>query len=441
MHSDDASSPVGTDGLLPPLALDQARVRLERAAVDEEASRIARDILDDIERRGEVAVREHGERLGDLDPGDTLLLSRDELRDALEAIDGETRDLLERIGRRIERFARAQRETSTDLDVPLPSGRGGHRLVPVARAGCYVPGGLYPLPSSMLMTVIPARVAGVPEVWAASPRPGPVMRAAAALAGADGLLAVGGAQAVGGLAFGAGGPPRCDVIVGPGNRFVTAAKRQVYGRVGLDMLAGPSELLVVAGGDADPARVAADLLAQAEHDACAVPMLCALDPQGPDAVRSELERQLEDLPTRDTALRALSRGGAITVGGPDEALRVVEALRPEHLHLQGAEAEALIDRSGRFGTAFIGSDTPEAAGDYGAGPNHTLPTGGTAAFASGLSVFTFLRRPTWLRLDPDDPEYEGLLADTARLARLEGLEAHARSAELRLERSATRGSS
>lgn len=428
-----ASAPAAVaGGILPPIGLDEAVRAVRSPALDPAALEVARTILDDVERRGEPALREHAERLGDLEPDDDLLLDRAALERAAEALHADDRELLHRVADRIRAFAEAQRASATDLETPVAGGRGGHRIVPVGAAGCYAPGGRFPLPSSVLMTAIPARVAGVDDVWAASPRPTAAVQAAAFIAGADGLLAIGGAQAIGALAFGVGGVSRCEKIVGPGNRFVTAAKRLLYGRVGLDTIAGPSELLVVASPDAAPARVAADLLAQAEHDPDAVPLLCAFDEATVEAVREETERQLATLPTAPIARQALAAGGALLAAGPDEAAAICDAVAPEHLHLHGERAESLAPRVHRYGSLFMGAATPEAAGDYGAGPNHTLPTSGAAAFDSGLSVFSFLRRPTWLSLSPEDEAYEDLLRDTAALARLEGLEAHALSAELRL---------
>ena len=433
-----AGQPAGDDpraaatGILPSIGLDEAVRAVRATARDPEALRTAGEILDDVERRGEPALREHAERLGDLAPGDDLLLDGDALAGAHEALPAAERRLLRRVAERIRTFAEAQRASASDLDVRLPGGRGGHRLAPIETVGCYAPGGRFPLPSSVLMTAIPPRVAGARSVWVASPRPTPAMQAAAFLAGADGLLAVGGAQAIAALAFGVGGVPRCGKVVGPGNRFVTAAKRHLYGRVGLDTIAGPSELLVVASPEAEPARVAADLLAQAEHDPDAVPLLCAFDAATVEAVRARAVQQLATLPTASIARQALAAGGALIAADPDEAVKICDAVAPEHLHLHGARAESLAARVQRYGSLFLGGATPEAAGDYGAGPNHTLPTSGAAAFDSGLSVFSFLRHPSWLALSPDDDAYEALLRDTAALARLEGLEAHARSAEFRL---------
>jgi phosphoribosyl-ATP pyrophosphohydrolase/phosphoribosyl-AMP cyclohydrolase/histidinol dehydrogenase len=277
------------------------------------------------------------------------------------------------------------------------------------------------------MTAVTARVAGVETVWVASPRPTAVTLAAAAVAGADALVAIGGAHAIAAFAVGCGDVPACDVIVGPGNRWVTAAKHLVSDRVRIDMLAGPSELLIIADASADSARLAADLLAQAEHDDDAVPMLIALDESIIDAVESELETQLGDLPTAGTARRALTNGFALVARDFDDAIDLADRIAPEHLELHVRDAASLAPRLRNYGGLFIGETTAEVFGDYGAGPNHTLPTGGTARFASGLSVFNFLKTPTDLRID--DPRAARLLrADAVALARLEGLEAHARSA-------------
>jgi phosphoribosyl-ATP pyrophosphohydrolase/phosphoribosyl-AMP cyclohydrolase/histidinol dehydrogenase len=270
-------------------------------------------------------------------------------------------------------------------------------------------------------------VAGVERVWVASPKPAPVTLAAAAVAGADGLLAVGGAQAIAALAFGADPVPACDVVVGPGNRWVTAAKQLVAGSVAIDMLAGPSELVVLADRSADPAVVAADLLAQAEHDPDALPVLVTLDAALAGAVDAELERQLATLPTAATARAAVAHGVAVVAGDLAAACAVCDRLAPEHLQVMLADPGPAVARLRHYGALFIGSGSAEVLGDYGAGPNHVLPTGGTARHTGGLSVFTFLRVRTWLRMDAP----AALAADAAALARLEGLEAHARAAERR----------
>ena len=411
------------------LVASEELTRSRRRPVDAETLRQATAIVEDVRARGETALREHSERLGDVHPGATLLLDREALGDALETMTAEESDLLDRVAHRIRRFAEAQRGTLSDLDIKIPGGRAGHHWLPVASAGAYAPGGRHPLPSSVLMTVIPARVAGVKTVWVASPRPTPVTLAAAAVAGADGLLAVGGAQAIASLAFGTL-TPACDLVVGPGNRWVTAAKKHLYGEIGIDGLAGPSEIVVISDGEADPDLVAADLLAQAEHDADAVPMLITTSSELADRVEDAMTSQLSDLPTAPTARAALDGGFCAVVANLDEAVKLSEHIGPEHLALHVADANALSEILTHYGSMFVGSSSAEAYGDYGVGPNHVLPTGGGARFQSGLSVATFLKTPTWLELE--DPSV--IAADSARLARIEGLEAHAIAAERRVSR-------
>lgn len=407
---------------------DVARVR--RGVVDRETLAAARDIVDRVREGGETALREYGERFGDLAAGAPLVVRRERLEEVLARQPREVRELLERTAGRIRRFAAAQLAALSEIEVAVPGGRAGHRVSAVERAGCYAPGGRFPLPSSVLMTVIPARVAGVAEVWVASPRPATVTLAAAAVAGADALLTVGGAHAVAALAYGAGPVPAADVVVGPGNRWVTAAKKLVAGDVGIDMLAGPSELVVLADASADPALVAADLLAQAEHDPDALPILVTTDRALADAIDVELDRQLADLPTRVTAEAALANGFTVMAPDLDAAIAACDRLAPEHLQVLTADASAVAGRLRNWGGLFIGARAAEVLGDYGLGPNHTLPTGGVARFKGGLSVLDFVRVHTWLEAGPGD-ELSTVARDAAALAQLEGLEAHARAAALR----------
>jgi len=419
--------------LLRRLTVEQAAERLRRRdPVDAGAQEVARAIVEDVRARGREAVREHARRLGDLAGDEPLVIGADELRAALDTVGAETRGVLERTASRIRAFAEAQRESLAEVEIPVPGGMAGQHVAPVERAGCYAPGGRSPLPSSVLMTAVTARTAGVREVWVASPRPAPATLAAAAVAGADGLLRVGGAQAIAALAFGAGPVPACDVVVGPGNRFVTAAKQLVAGRVGIDMLAGPSELVILADSTADPAVVAADLLAQAEHDTDAAPILITISGLLIDAVEHELASQLEALPVRDTAASAIRDNGfAVLATDMDEGISLCDRIAPEHLEVICEDEREVAARLTHFGALFIGAGAAEVLGDYGAGPNHTLPTGGTARFTGGLSVHHFLRVRTWLRID-DPAAATELVKDAAALARIEGLEAHARSAALRV---------
>lgn len=397
--------------------------------LDDETLGIARNILEDLRAGGVRALRRHAERLGDLRAGEPLILEREALLAARDAIPTGDRELLERVAARVAHFARAQRESLRALELSIPGGRAGHDILPVARAGCYAPGGRHPLPSSVLMTAVTARVAGVDEIVVASPRPAPITLAAAAVAGADRLLACGGAQAVGALAYGIEGLAPCEVVVGPGNRFVTAAKKLVAGEVRIDFLAGPSELLVLADDSADPATIAADLLAQAEHDPDARPLLVLLRAEVlAEAVERELLAQLAVLPTREVARSALRNGVVVHVDDDEAAVQVCNRLAPEHL-------QVLTRDPGRFrallrhcGGLFLGPASAEVLGDYGIGPNHVLPTGGASRAHGGLSVLQFLRLRGWLELDSVDP---GTCADAVRLAELEGLAGHAAAARRR----------
>jgi len=401
------------------------------AELPPEALRAAREIIAAVRSDGEPALRRFTEQFGERRPGDPLVLDRPVLQRALDGLDRADRERLERVADRITRFARAQRATLADCTIPIPGGQAGHLVVPIERAGCYVPGGRYPLPSSALMTAIPARVAGVREVWIATPRAHPVTLAAAALAQVDGVLVAGGAHAIAALAFGAGPVPAMDMVVGPGNVFVTAAKQFVAGHVGIDMLAGPSELVILADDTADPALIAADLLAQAEHDELAVPILVTTAASLVDQVEVELARQLENLPTAGVARTALSNGGVMICATLDQACAMVDRLAPEHLEILATEPASLRDRLRHWGAAFLGAGAGEVLGDYGAGPNHTLPTSRAARFTGGLSVFTFLRVRSWMAVD--DPVAAAVLAEDAEwFGRLEGLEGHARAAARRI---------
>lgn len=409
----------------------QELVRRSKDVVPAEALATAAAAINAVRAHGETALRAYAERFGDIPPEAPLVIPRDALDRALAALPAGDRARLERVAARIRAFAEAQRRALAAVTVSVPGGTAGHWIAPVERAGCYAPGGRYPLPSSVLMTAVTARVAGVREVWVASPNPRPITLAAAAVAEADGLLAAGGAHAIAALAYGAGAIGPCDAIVGPGNRYVTAAKQLVAGRVAIDMLAGPSELLVFADASADPAIIAADLLAQAEHDPDAVPLLVTLEEELAERVEKEIGRQLVDLPTAGVARAALANGGAIVVGSIEEGIAACDAIAPEHVQLELGHAAAIAPRLGHYGAVFIGSGSAEVMGDYGAGPNHVLPTAGAARSAGGLSVYAFLRVRTWLRVD-QPAAARPLLEDAAWLGRLEGLEAHARAAERRL---------
>ena len=404
---------------------------LQRQPVDEETYSAAVEIVERVRTGGRQVLVEEAVRLGDMGPGQEVIYECSALEAAVDELDASDRGVLERTARRIGAFAKAQRDQLLDLEMTIPGGTVGHTFSPVESAGCYAPGGRFSLPSSVLMTAVTARAAGVKQVLVASPKPSPVTLAAAGIAEADSLIALGGAQVIGAMAFGVDGVGACDVIVGPGNRWVTAAKRYVSGYVGIDMLAGPSELVVWADETANAEVIAADLIAQAEHDTDALPVLVTTSRDLAIEVNSALEEQLYSLPNAETARTALAAGYAVLVDSVEEAADACNRLAPEHLEVLVGDIEDAASRLNHYGGLFLGSGAAEVFGDYGVGPNHVLPTGGNARFAAGLSVLTFLRMRTWI--SSETALEEDLIRDTAALARLEGLEGHARAAEARLK--------
>jgi len=411
--------------------IEPADLRREpRDPVPAEILEQAQEIVTKVRVGGETVLRRFAVQFDGLSEDAPLLHSKRELEAAFDGLDTESQETLRRTAARIAAFARTQREALTDVDVVTQGMRMGHRVIPVTTAGCYAPGGRFPLPSTVLMTAVTARAAGVEHVLVCSPKPQPVTLAAAHVAGADGLLAIGGAHAIAAMAFGTETVPACDVIVGPGNAWVTAGKQLVAGRVRIDSLAGPSELLVVADASTDPALAAADLLGQAEHDVMAVPAVIALDDGITEAIESEIERQLADLPTAEIASAALHNGYAVRVSGLEEAFELCDLIAPEHLQWMASGTETALDRLRHYGGLFLGAGAAEVLGDYGAGPNHVLPTGGSARAKGGLNVLDYLKVNTFMEaVDPE--ESKGLATDAAALAKMEGLAAHERAARSR----------
>ncbi|CAH0486297.1 unnamed protein product [Peronospora farinosa] len=400
--------------------------------VDPLALEDAKLIVNDVRVKGITGLMEHAVRLGDVPHENVpLLVSQLELQKAFETLPKAQQQVLHRTAGRIKLFAETQRASIKNIEQKIDGGVAGQDVSPMATAGCYAPGGRYPLPSSVLMTAVTARVAGVKTVVVSSPRPAPATLAAAYVAGADYFLAAGGAQSIAAMAYGIGGIPVCDIIVGPGNKWVTAAKSLVYGKCAIDMLAGPSECLVIADETADPSIIASDLLAQAEHDTAAVPILVTTSQKLIDTVNEELTKQLETLPSAPTASISVKNGFAVLCPDMATCVNMSDVLAPEHLEIITSNAREVADKVTNYGGLFIGGRAAEVFGDYGAGPNHVLPTGGTAKYTGGLSVHTFLRIRTWMRID-DAEESQALVKDSALLARMEGLEGHARAAEKRL---------
>eukprot|EP00960_Hanusia_phi_P031574 749357-Hanusia_phi.AAC.5 len=378
----------------------------------------AKVIVEDVKSRGEAAVRHWAEKFNEVKEGENLVAEKDELKAAYDTLSIEQQGVLTRVANRIRKFAVAQRASIEDTEVVIPGGKAGQLVSAVENAGCYAPGGRYPLPSSVLMTAVTARAAGVKNVWVASPHPDQVTKAAAHVAGADGLIKVdegqilvafqlviqvGGAQAIAALAQGIGIVPACNIIVGPGNQWVTAAKSIVQGQCAIDMLAGPSEVLVIADETADPKTVAADLLAQAEHDVESRPILVTTHEPLLTAVNSELKVQLDDLPSPncETAKQAVAKGFCVITKSIDEAIEISDKIAPEHLEIMTADAmqarsflllEIIVTvflrqvgmKCNNYGGLFVGRYAAEVLGDYGCGPNHVLPTGGTANTHGGF---------------------------------------------------------
>lgn len=390
----------------------------------------AQAIVDTVRTNGETGIRQYAKQFGERTDDQPLVIGRNELTAARDRIPPEHLALLERVANRIRSFAKAQLDSLSELKTPVPGGFAGHTIEPIVNVGCYAPAGRYALPSTVLMTVVPAVVAKCKNITLATPNPSDLMLAAASVAGANQVLAVGGAHAIAAMAYGFDGLNRCDLISGPGNRWVTAAKQIVNGDCGIDMLAGPSELVLLADDSADAETIAADLLGQAEHDADARPFLVTTDQNVAEAVNDALATQLETLPTAKSARQALANGAAIVCDSIDQAIDVCNAIATEHLELHCRDAAAVAKQIKHAGCLFIGHQSAEVFGDYGVGPNHTLPTAGTSRWSAGLNVFTYVRVRTWLQLDAAPQE---LIDDTARLAELEGLIGHQRSALRRLD--------
>jgi histidinol dehydrogenase len=405
------------------------------AAADVEAA--VRAIIADVAARGDRALKDYTLKFDKLDLDRSgLKVTAEEIAAAMDACGRDALDALELARTRIETYHRRQipqDDHFTDaLGVEL-----GSRWTAIEAVGLYVPGGTAAYPSSVLMNAVPAKVAGVPRIVMVVPAPAgvlnPLVLAAAKLAGVDEIFRIGGAQAVAALAYGTETIAAVAKIVGPGNAYVAAAKRIVFGKVGIDMIAGPSEVLIIADKDGNPDWIAADLLAQAEHDASAQAILVTDDEQLAGAAERALESQLRQLP-RSAVAGASWRdfGAVIVVRKLDEALPLVDAIAPEHLEIAAAAAERLAGRIRNAGAIFIGAHTPEAIGDYVAGSNHVLPTARSARFSSGLGVTDFMKRTSILKCGPEQLRALGGAAIT--LATAEGLDAHARSVAIRLNR-------
>ncbi|VFR17421.1 Histidinol dehydrogenase [plant metagenome] len=408
------------------------------ASQDESIDRAAAGILADVRQRGDAALLEYTQRYDRVQATsiDALEIPRADWEAALASLPANQRNALEAAADRVRGYHMHQRAESwsyTEADGTVL----GQQITPLDRVGLYVPGGKAAYPSSVLMNAIPAKVAGVPEVIMVTPTPdgvrNPIVLAAAAIAGVDRAFAVGGAQAVGALAYGTATLPAVDKIVGPGNAYVAAAKRRVFGTVGIDMIAGPSEILIICDGRTPADWIAMDLFSQAEHDELAQAILLCPDAAYLDEVEAAIARLLPAMPRADIIRKSLAdRGALILVASIDEACEIANHIAPEHLEISTEDAVTVAARIRHAGAIFLGRYSSESLGDYCAGPNHVLPTSRTARFSSPLGVYDFQKRSSLIQVSHAGAQTLGRIA--ADLAHGEGLQAHAASAEYRLDK-------
>ena len=396
-------------------------------------SDIVTGIIQDVRRRGDEALLEYTKKF-DKAELTNLQVTEEEFQEALSSFDPRLKQVLQRAASNISKFHSRQKRNSFILneDDGIVMGQ---KVIPIDRAGIYVPGGTAAYPSTVLMDTLPARIAGVKEIVMVTPpnaqgKVNPAILAAARIAGVDKIFKVGGAQAIAALAYGTESIPKVDKIVGPGNAFVAEAKRQVYGQVSIDMIAGPSEILIVSDGKTDPRHVAADLLSQAEHDKLASAVLVTDSMELAKAVQAELEIQIPKLERAEIARVSIDNNGKIIVADNlNKAIEIANEIAPEHLELCVDQPFDYLSKVRHAGSVFLGRNCPEALGDYLAGPNHTLPTSGTARFSSPLSVDDFVKKMQYTYFTRD--ALANVAGDVAYFARAEGLTGHARSALIR----------
>ena len=388
------------------------------------------EIIDAVRQNGDSAIREYAQKFGDGNL-DVFKLTECEIEEAIDSVDEETLKTLKYAIKNVKDFAQAQFNSVKEIQVNIAGNTLGHKIIPIDSVGCYIPGGNYPLPSSAIMTVVPAKVAGVKRVVAMSPKIQPVTIAAAHLAGADEIYRIGGVQAVAAMAYGTETIQKVNKIVGPGNKFVTSAKKQVFGECGIDFLAGPSEVLIIADETAKPEFVAADMLAQCEHDKDARAFLICFSEDFAKRVDEKAKEYLQTLETKEIAKVAYEKSYAVIVQYLDDAVELSNKKAPEHLELCLENAENLVGKFTNYGSLFIGNYSAEVFGDYVSGTNHTLPTNQVAKYSGGLSVFDYIKIQTYQIIN------KGAIKETAMnasaLANKEGLCAHKLAADVRLK--------
>ena len=387
-------------------------------------------IVEDVKLRGDEAVI-HYTSFFDKIKLTQIKVDLIAIKEAYQQTDSSIIEIIKQAALRIELFAMKQMNCFQNFTYEDDIAELGQKIVPLDSVGCYIPGGRYPLFSTVLMTVIPAKVAGVKKIIVCTPKIHPLILIAADIAGASAIYQVGGAQAISSMAYGTESIPKVCKIVGPGNRYVTYAKKLVYGEVGIDFVAGPSEILIIADESGVPSFIAADLLAQAEHDPNAVPILLTTSDKLAESVLEEINIQLNFIKTSKIAKLALQNGKILIVQSLEDAIEISNRVAPEHLELQLIDVNKYIPRLKNYGSMFIGAHSAEVFGDYYSGPNHVLPTNGAARYSGGLSVKDFLKILTFQRMKyPLDPNF---IKNTSKMAHLEGLDAHRNAASIRQE--------
>jgi histidinol dehydrogenase len=389
------------------------------------------EIVNAVKIGGDKAIKEYSKKFGDGDL-ERFCLTEEEINKAVSSVSDDIIDCINVSITNVKRFAEAQFQVLKDIETDIDGIKLGHKVIPLNRIGAYVPGGNYPLPSSAIMSIVPAKVAGVQEVIVCSPKIQPVTVAACQLAGADKIFRIGGVQAIAAMAYGSESIPKVDKITGPGNKYVTAAKKEVYGVCGIDFLAGPSEVMIIADETANPDFLAADMLAQAEHDVDVKAYLLITSKEIAKKVSDKVEDFLQTLETNQIASKSINNNSyIIIVESIDEAVKIVNKAAPEHLEVCFKNAESHIDKFKNYGSLFIGNYSAEVFGDYCSGTNHVLPTNGVARYTGGLSVFDFVKIQTYQSISKNAAQ-KILCPVASKIAQIEGLQAHKLSSDVRM---------
>lgn len=396
--------------------------------IEFEAISAVEEIAKDVRQNGDSAVRKYTQQFDDEDL-EAFLISFEEIKNAYSQVGAETIKAIKKSIQNVKKFSERQLKSLKPLKTKIDFNELGHKLIPLDSVGCYIPGGNYPLLSSAIMTIVPAKVAGVKQVVACSPKIRPETIVACDLAGANKIYRVGGVQAIAGMAYGTETIPKVNKIVGPGNKYVTAAKKYVFGEVGIDFLAGPSEVMIIADETANAEFVAADMLAQCEHDVDARAFLVTTSEKFAQQVGEFAKKQLEELETREIASKSFEKSFAVVVNSTNEAIELANEKAPEHLEICYKNAKKDIDKFRNYGSLFIGNYSAEVYGDYCSGTNHVLPTNEVSKYSGGLSVFDFVKIQTYQIISPKGNKIISPCA--SQLAEKEGLKAHKLAADVR----------